>query len=174
MKVLVAVDAGDAGERILKAIGPWAVASGVELHLLTVLTPGQVHETVRPHATHALTPAATSSGGLLHTHEPFPVQAENKSQAIERELQELQNHQRDLAAALPPGASCTFHSQIDAHVADAILAKAEALAADFIAMGTHGRTGLSHVLMGSVAESIVRRAKVPVLMVGPQALPPLP
>jgi nucleotide-binding universal stress UspA family protein len=34
---------------------------------------------------------------------------------------------------------------------------------DMIVMGTHGRTGLSRVLMGSVAESVVRRASCPVL-----------
>lgn len=36
---------------------------------------------------------------------------------------------------------------------------------DLIILGTHGRTGLSHVLMGSVAEQIVRQAKCPVLVV---------
>lgn len=37
--------------------------------------------------------------------------------------------------------------------------------ADLIVMGTHGRTGLLHLLMGSVAESVLRRARVPVLCV---------
>ncbi len=37
--------------------------------------------------------------------------------------------------------------------------------ADLIVMGTHGRTGLSRLLMGSVAEQIVRRAPCPVLTV---------
>jgi universal stress protein A len=36
---------------------------------------------------------------------------------------------------------------------------------DLVVMGTHGRTGLSHVLLGSVAERVVRHAKVPVLTV---------
>jgi universal stress protein A len=34
---------------------------------------------------------------------------------------------------------------------------------DLIAMGTHGRTGLKHVLLGSVAEKVVRHAPCPVL-----------
>ena len=34
---------------------------------------------------------------------------------------------------------------------------------DLIVMGTHGRTGLPHVVMGSVAERVVRRAPCPVL-----------
>ena len=36
---------------------------------------------------------------------------------------------------------------------------------DLIIMGTHGRTGLSHVLIGSVAERVVRRASCPVMTV---------
>jgi nucleotide-binding universal stress UspA family protein len=36
---------------------------------------------------------------------------------------------------------------------------------DLVVMGTHGRTGLSHLLLGSVAEGVVRRAKCPVLTV---------
>jgi nucleotide-binding universal stress UspA family protein len=36
---------------------------------------------------------------------------------------------------------------------------------DMIVMGTHGRTGLAHVIVGSVAENVVRRASCPVLTV---------
>ena len=36
---------------------------------------------------------------------------------------------------------------------------------DLIVMGTHGRTGLDHLLMGSVAERVVRQVPCPVLVV---------
>jgi nucleotide-binding universal stress UspA family protein len=36
---------------------------------------------------------------------------------------------------------------------------------DLIVMGTHGRTGISHVVIGSVAENVVRKAPCPVLTV---------
>jgi nucleotide-binding universal stress UspA family protein len=36
--------------------------------------------------------------------------------------------------------------------------------ADLIVMGTHGRTGLAHLLVGSVAEAVVRYARLPVLI----------
>ena len=39
------------------------------------------------------------------------------------------------------------------------------LEADMVVMGTHGRTGLKHLLMGSVAESILHAVEVPVLCV---------
>ena len=44
--------------------------------------------------------------------------------------------------------------------------------ADLIVMATHGRTGLSHVLLGSVAERVVRTARCPVLTVRPRASRP--
>ncbi len=46
-----------------------------------------------------------------------------------------------------------------------IINAAQSEAADLIVMGTHGRTGLAHVLMGSVAERVVNKAPCPVLTV---------
>jgi nucleotide-binding universal stress UspA family protein len=46
-----------------------------------------------------------------------------------------------------------------------IVETARKVPADLIVIGTHGRTGLSHVLLGSVAERVVRRAECPVLIV---------
>lgn len=48
---------------------------------------------------------------------------------------------------------------------EAILAGARREGADLIAMTTHGRTGLERLLMGSVAESILRASEIPVLAV---------
>ena len=49
--------------------------------------------------------------------------------------------------------------------ADAIIRLAESENIDLIVMGTHGRRGLSRLLMGSVAEAVVRAAPCPVLTV---------
>jgi nucleotide-binding universal stress UspA family protein len=46
-----------------------------------------------------------------------------------------------------------------------ILAQATGAGADVIVMGTHGRTGLAHLLFGSVAEHVVRHARVPVFTI---------
>lgn len=48
---------------------------------------------------------------------------------------------------------------------DVILRLAEYLCCDAIVIGTHGRSGRAHMLTGSVAESVVRAATVPVLTV---------
>jgi nucleotide-binding universal stress UspA family protein len=49
--------------------------------------------------------------------------------------------------------------------ADEILRAARRARADLIVMGTHGRTGLSHFFMGSVAERVVRESRCAVLTV---------
>jgi nucleotide-binding universal stress UspA family protein len=54
--------------------------------------------------------------------------------------------------------------------ADAIVAEARRLAADLIAMSTHGRGGLSHLLLGSVTEKVIERARRPVLAFRESAL----
>ncbi len=46
-----------------------------------------------------------------------------------------------------------------------ILRAAKEEGADLIVLGTHGRTGLSHMLIGSVAERVVRASAVPVLTI---------
>jgi nucleotide-binding universal stress UspA family protein len=46
-----------------------------------------------------------------------------------------------------------------------IVAAIEDVGADAVVMGTHGRTGLDHYLVGSVTERVVRRSPVPVLTI---------
>jgi nucleotide-binding universal stress UspA family protein len=48
-----------------------------------------------------------------------------------------------------------------------ILSFAKSSDQDLLVLGTHGRTGLEHALMGSVAERVVRKAHCPVLTVRP-------
>ena len=50
-------------------------------------------------------------------------------------------------------------------VSDVIVSQAKKLKADVIVLGTHGRRGVSRLLMGSDAEGVVRAATVPVLLV---------
>ena len=50
-----------------------------------------------------------------------------------------------------------------------IVALARRDAYDLIVVGTHGRTGLGHLVLGSVAEEVVRHAPCPVLTVGKEA-----
>ena len=52
--------------------------------------------------------------------------------------------------------------------ASEVLALAEEVQADMIVVGTHGRTGLSRLMVGSVAEKVVRNAGCPVLVMRPR------
>lgn len=52
-----------------------------------------------------------------------------------------------------------------ARIASMIAEEAEKWPADLIVIGTHGRRGVDHLLMGSVAEGVVRISPVPVLLI---------
>ncbi len=67
------------------------------------------------------------------------------------------------------------HELLFGHPADAVVEFARQNAIDLIVMGTHGRTGVARLLMGSIAEAVVRRAECPVLTVKvPAAVPAEP
>jgi nucleotide-binding universal stress UspA family protein len=57
----------------------------------------------------------------------------------------------------------------DGQAATAIVRQAEDIRADMIVIGTHGRSGLPHMLLGSVAEKVVRTASCSVLTIRPEA-----
>jgi nucleotide-binding universal stress UspA family protein len=48
---------------------------------------------------------------------------------------------------------------------DEIIKKGLDISADLIVVGTHGRTGLDHVLFGSTAEKVVRKSPIPVMTI---------
>lgn len=54
---------------------------------------------------------------------------------------------------------------INEHAADELVAEAQRWPADLIVVGTHGRRGFRHLLLGSVAEGVIRSAKQPVLLI---------
>jgi len=79
-----------------------------------------------------------------------------------------------LAFAMNVADRARFHAASDAVIgmpAPAIVDYAAATGTDLIVMGTHGRTGLAHMLMGSVAEHVVRTARCPVLTVRQVTVP---
>jgi nucleotide-binding universal stress UspA family protein len=55
------------------------------------------------------------------------------------------------------------HRLAEGDAAAEIVRVADEIKADLVVMGTHGRTGLGRLLMGSVAEQVVRKAPCPVL-----------
>jgi len=71
-----------------------------------------------------------------------------------------------------PTASVSWQARTEeGRPVDMIVKYADEIAADLIIMGCHGRTRLEHMVLGSVAEGVVRRASAPVLTIGPEGLP---
>ncbi len=84
-------------------------------------------------------------------------------------LEQMREEARTEMAAMAgrvPGATPIIREGTPRHE---ILSVAGEVGADLIVMGTHGRTGLAHLLFGSVAEHVVRHAEIPVFTVrGPR------
>ncbi|MDQ7842305.1 MAG: universal stress protein [Armatimonadota bacterium] len=80
---------------------------------------------------------------------------------LDRIRGETAREMANLAARLP-GARSIIREGTPRTV---ILEVAGEIQADLIVMGTHGRTGLTHLFFGSVAEHVVRHSRIPVLIV---------
>lgn len=64
----------------------------------------------------------------------------------------------------------TVHEKVEIGTPDVdIIEEAKKEGADLIVISTHGRSGLTHMLLGSVTEKIVRRAPCPVLSIRPDS-----
>jgi nucleotide-binding universal stress UspA family protein len=78
-------------------------------------------------------------------------------------------HVADFVAACAPGdVPVTPSVHVGSPVAE-ILRQASELPADLIVLGTHGRSGFEHLLMGSVTERVLRKAACPVFTIRPDA-----
>ncbi len=98
---------------------------------------------------HVEEPPIAYGGGEMYYGVPEPA-----SEDLLRMLQEV----------VPTDASVVYeHRLITGDPSTAIAKLADEEKADLIVMGTHGRTGFTRLLMGSVAEAVVRRAPCPVL-----------
>jgi len=113
------------------------------------------------HAVHAKAPESYA----LPATEIWPIVNEQ----LEKESGDLKRVLRDDYPALNSDVVI-----IEGGVIDVVETVAEARHADLIILGTSGRRGIGKFILGSVAEEILRRAKCPVLTVGPHAAAVLP
>jgi nucleotide-binding universal stress UspA family protein len=108
---------------------------------------------------HVLDPAlltAPVSLGSMPLVDPEPLMEQ-----IDKALSE----RTELARA--EGISC-HSTSVDGFPPREVVRHAQKMGADLIVVGTHGRTGIAHAIMGSVAERVVQWSTMPVLVV-PQA-----
>jgi nucleotide-binding universal stress UspA family protein len=99
---------------------------------------------------HVAVPPVVGYGGVM-TAPP-----EGDWKALQDRLQQVR----------PPDTGVSVeHRLIEGNPVAEILGVAQETKCDLIAMGTHGRSGLTRLLMGSVVEQVVRRSPCPVLTV---------
>lgn len=85
-----------------------------------------------------------------------------RRQTLERDLQDLAQN------ILGSGISFTV-SVVEGHAVEVIFERLKKSPPDLVVMGSHGHSGVARLLMGSVAENVVREAKYPTLVVrGPE------
>ncbi|MGD8207663.1 MAG: universal stress protein [Thiohalocapsa sp.] len=138
-KVLVPVDGSEFSDRALDYAIELAKSQGpLELHLLSVQIP-------------------IDSGHARM----FATDAEIEAYHRDEGMKVLQPYIERLEAA---GIGYTYHVLVG-HVAQTIARFAKEQKFEKVVMGTHGRSGLTNLLLGSVAQNVIRRLKIPVALV---------
>lgn len=79
--------------------------------------------------------------------------------------EQLLNKNQALATAAGVTAATQLIEDYSGRIGAAISEAAENWHADLLVLGTHGRKGFDHLLMGSVAEGVMRTAGVPLLLI---------
>jgi universal stress protein A len=135
--ILCPVDFSDASRKAVKYAREFALNMGASLYLLNVVEP-------RPMAV-----------DITLNYVPLEEDLEKAAAAdLQVILQEL------LSAGLKAECAVEFGNP-----SDVILDQAEEHDVNLVIMGSHGKKGLSRLIMGSVAETVVRKANCPVLIV---------
>jgi len=145
-KILVPLDGSETSEAVLAHASALAQCTGAEVVLLRIVTQ----------------PVYESSFGdtVLIPTAPPPAESGTRGHA-EGYLQRI------AFDYFPANIKVTYEVSAGP-VAETIMDFASAVGADLIAMSTHGRSGLARMVIGSVADEIVRRARLPVLLVRPE------
>jgi nucleotide-binding universal stress UspA family protein len=116
-----------------------------------------------------MTPVGTTTGTRVAV--PLPAEmaapvAESRTQALAQLEHDLKDYLQQEARELT-GVTVETRVEFADDVGEAIVARARATHPDLIAMATHGRTGLGHLLVGSVCEQVIRSGVAPVVVLRP-------
>jgi len=138
-KILVPIDFSDCSKKALQYAVPFAKQFGATITLLHVVHVNYV-------------------GGPEFGAIDFQIPEADLRKSAEKQLTEL------ASTEVQPQAAAETLVRTGQEVLE-IVDAAQKLESDLIIISTHGRTGLKHVFMGSVAENVVRLAPCPVLVV---------
>jgi len=161
-KILVPMDHSDYADRALQWGASLADKYGAQLLLLHVVSRSSEDVPGRGALrTDAPLQFALDNPSVYYAATPPPREAVGVIDLLERARSDL----KDFAMAKLKGSLSVNPLVGVGKPAEEILRVAQEEAVDLIVMGTHGRTGLRHVLMGSVAETVMRTAPCPVFTV---------
>ena len=107
---------------------------------------------------------------LVHVYQPAGLpETAWADQAYEQGKQKAQAYLECVVERLKPSTRFGVEATLlEGHVAERLLKQVNETGADLIVLTTHGRGSLSRYWLGSVADELIRRATVPLLMVRPQ------
>ncbi|MGY2894438.1 universal stress protein [Deinococcus sp. UYEF24] len=111
----------------------------------------------------ASTPLALAEGAAY----AYDFQAEQDR--LRQEGENVLNHAREVVNL--PGTRFLRRDSTGPRLAQMIVAEAEQEDAQLVVMSTHGRSGLAHLFLGSVAEEVLRKVRVPVFLVREETEP---
>ncbi len=147
----------------------------MSIKLNKILCPTDFSENSEHAMKYALTLATLSKAELLLFHVVEPISYPQSTELFEPVVDEIsltmkmeaafQKQLEDQVAALKNEYPRISGKIVTGTTFLEIIQAARDEGVDMIVMGTHGRTGLAHVLIGSVAERVVREAPCPVLTV---------
>ncbi len=173
MRVLVALDGSPLSERALDAITALEPDEQDEVILATVLNADDIHETWREADSATFeTPRVVPIGQVppISSHGPGAA-VEDRNQALERTRMEATEYLDVCRDRLP--AEITVRAVVTwaDSPAEGIVDLAARETVNLVVLGTHGRTGLTRLLMGSVAEKVLRTSPVPVVLIRERMAP---
>lgn len=142
--------------RVTRILAPTDFSRGAEAGLQWATSLGQILD-AEVVMLHVLDLSIAALAGFPSQMAAMPAVGE----LIDRVRSETAQEMSRLAARFPKARTLVREGS----PRPAILEVAKEIKADLIVMGTHGRTGLAHVLFGSVAEHVVRHSRIPVLTV---------
>ena len=136
--------------------------SRAALRFATTLAKQQGGKLLIAHVAHPAEPPTVVAGAGIGTYPVTGVMAPMPDEATNVAHQTIEQHLTELK----PTEDIPYeHRLLEGTPADEIVRLANEAEATQIVMGSHGRRGLSRVLMGSVAESVLRQAECPVTIV---------
>ena len=165
MSVLVALDDSSIAEDVLAAITPYLVRTGTEAYLVTVMDPSNIHGTRSSGARDVRVPGDLTGGALPIAAPQQATMVENRTQAFSRTHEARAEYLEELGGRHLPREQFHVHVEASSDVADSIVRLARKFGADAIAIGTHARRGMRRVILGSIAEEVIRKSDVPVFVV---------